>query len=109
MKAEANPAAEEAEEEEEEEEEEDVQEQETPRAFSTAFPAFSSPRPLHNITEVSCSGAGAGVRADHTVAREEGQEAGRLSRSASSGQAKASRDRVFGAQRVLNTQHTLYQ
>ena len=56
-----------------------------------------------------CSGAGAGVRADHTVAREEGQEAGRLSRSASSGQAKASRGRVFGAQRVLNTQHTLYQ
>ena len=49
VKAEANPAAEEAEEEEEEEEEEDdeVQEQETPRAFSTAFPAFSSPRALH--------------------------------------------------------------
>ena len=51
VKAEANPAAEEAEEEEEEEEEDEVQEQETPRAFSTAFPAFSSPRPFALITE----------------------------------------------------------
>ena len=75
------------------------------------FPPPSPLSPHHElcIDHVSCSGAGAGVRADHTVAREEGQEAGRLSRSASSGQAKSSRDRVFGAQRVLNTQHTLYQ